>query len=384
MSTAITQATTATTVSSSSNPVYAYAPLTFTVKSTSGGQPLASANITLTITPTGGTATSYPLTTDATGTASYAFTGLPAGTYLVAATYPATTNYSASTNSLTQIVTVDATTTTLVATPNPGIQNNPVTLGASVSESGGLTGPTGSVTFLDGTTPLGAGAFSPTPGAASEFVLTTSTLIPGVHTITANYTPSDPSFSASSATISLTINPQDFTFTATPPSISIQTEHHGALSLSLTAIGGFLGAISISCGTLPQYITCELNPTTVTLNSNGTASTANLTLDTDALLNFAQSHPAPGSGRPAWQAVFAGLLPLLLFGFGATRRRLPRALLPLLLLAAASLSLTACSGKYPGHTPPGTYTIPVTATGTAPGSTGPTTHTLNITLTVTP
>jgi len=249
VSTTITQATTSTAVSSSSNPSPAYAPLTFTVKSASGGQPLAAANVTLTITPTGGTATSYSLTTDATGTASYAFTGFPAGTYLVAATYPATANYSASKSSLTQTVTVDATVIKLVATPNPGIQNNPVALGASVVESGGLSAPTGSVTYLDGATPLGTVTLSPTPGSLASAVLTTSALTPGVHTISASYTPSDPSFSASGpTTISLTILPQDFTLTANPPSITIQTEHHGTLGLTLTSIGGFPAPITLNCG----------------------------------------------------------------------------------------------------------------------------------------
>jgi len=56
----------------------------------------------------------------------------------------------------------------------------------------------------------------------------------------------------------------------------------------------------------------------------------------------------------------------------------------LVAIGALACMVSGCSGKYPAHTPPGTYTIPITATGTVPNSNGPTTHTLNITLIVTP
>jgi len=308
--TTITQAATSTTVNSSVNPSPALTPITFTVKPTSSGQSLATgATVTLGITPVGGTTTNYTLTTDATGTASYTIPGLATGTYTVTGSYPATTNYSSSSGTLTEVVNINATTITLGATPNPGLQNNPVALTATVTASAGTAAPTGSVTFLDGATPLGTVTLTTGTGTTSTAVLTTSALTTGVHTISASYAPSVPSFSVSGpATLSLTINPQDFTFTATPPSISIQTEHHGTLPLSLTAIGGFPGAISISCGTLPQYVTCELNPTTVTLNPSGSASIVNLTLDTDALLNFTQARqhqlPCDRRGRLSLPACF--------------------------------------------------------------------------------
>jgi hypothetical protein len=56
-------------------------------------------------------------------------------------------------------------------------------------------------------------------------------------------------------------------------------------------------------------------------------------------------------------------------------------MLPLCLLA---LGLSACSGYYPGSTPPGTYVIPVMATGTSQGSSVTNTHMLQVTLIVTP
>jgi len=49
-----------------------------------------------------------------------------------------------------------------------------------------------------------------------------------------------------------------------------------------------------------------------------------------------------------------------------------------------AMAMTACSGQYPAHTEPGTYTITVQAEGTAVGASSPTTHTVDVTLVVTP
>ena len=80
--------------------------------------------------------------------------------------------------------------------------------------------------------------------------------------------------------------------------------------------------------------------------------------------------------------VFALLLPLSLAGFARRRKILHRVML-LAMLVAGATGLTACGDKWPAHTPPGTYTIPVVGTGTTASGTV-ISHTLNITLTVTP
>jgi hypothetical protein len=54
----------------------------------------------------------------------------------------------------------------------------------------------------------------------------------------------------------------------------------------------------------------------------------------------------------------------------------------LLAVVGLSLSLEACSGKLPGETPPGSYTIVLT--GTDAGSQTTLTHSITINLTVTP
>jgi predicted small lipoprotein YifL len=55
----------------------------------------------------------------------------------------------------------------------------------------------------------------------------------------------------------------------------------------------------------------------------------------------------------------------------------------LAVLGVGATALTACGDKWPAHTPPGVYTIPVVGTGTTASGTA-ISHTLNITLTVTP
>jgi hypothetical protein len=96
-----------------------------------------------------------------------------------------------------------ATTTTLtpVPTPNPSVYQEPVTLTASVSSSGGAPPNGDNVTFMSGTTSLGAAQL--TGGTAS---LTTTNLPTGTDSITAVYS-GDSNFSGSASTaVSQTVN----------------------------------------------------------------------------------------------------------------------------------------------------------------------------------
>jgi hypothetical protein len=176
----------------------------------------------------------------------------------------------------------------------------------------------------------------------------------------------------------------DFSLTANPATITIETQHHGTMQLSLTSIGSFAGPVQLACqGPLPPYVTCEL-PASETLASGQTLN-FNFTMDTDAVLDFlADGTPAakPQQSHGLGRMLLALLLPLALGGF-ARRRKTVRRLLLLAVLALGATGLTACGDKWPAHTPPGTYTIPVVGTGTTASGTV-ITHTLNIMLTVTP
>jgi hypothetical protein len=416
----INPAPTALTLTSSVNPSPALTPVTFTARFSVNGQP-ASAGNTITFTVMAGTAVAtFPATTDATGTALLIPTGFYPGTYSVTAAYAATADYqAASAGPITETVNLNPTSTSLTASPNPAQQNQAITFVATITALAGTAPPNGTVTLLDGGTTLATTSAVYGTGAFSTATFTFSTLVPGVHSFTAIYTPTPGnsglsisgipfgttvgaiSFTTSgSLGLSLPIIPQDFSLTADPPSITIETQHNKAMQLLLTSTGGWTGPITLTCATpLPAWVTCELPTSAVTLGANATLP-VNFRIDTDQVLYFyaSESHSTTGlpthhvgapfiprTLRDGWAGtLLATLLPLTLLGFARPRKAL-RSLLMLASLAVFMSALTACGGNmYPQSTTPGTYIIPVVATGTAVGAVVPTTHTLNITLTVTP
>ena len=374
----VTASPTTLSLTSSANPSPALTPITFTAHLATASGPTANAALTLTYNPTGNAEVVVPLTTDANGNASFTLaSGLIPGSYSIAANFAATATYQASAAPLTELVTANPTTTTLAATPNPTTQNNTVTLIATVAATAGTAAPFGTVTFLDGITPLATITLTASTTPTSTATYSTSAFTVGTHQLSAIYTPGGTSFLASqSLTVAETINPQDFTLTANPPTITIQTLHHASMPLTLTSIGGFNASITTTCGQLPPFATCSLSSPTQ-LAASGTA-TVTLALDTSGVPDFLSSNER---SNPASRIALATLLPLTLFGF--TRRRRLRQLAAIAFLAILGLAVTACANTYPDHTPPGVYNIPITSTGQASGASAPTTHTLDITLTVT-
>ena len=296
-----------------------------------------------------------------------------AGTYPIYASYQGDTSFGGSASATAQqTILINPTSISLAVSPNPATQQQTVTLAATVQSFGSAL-ISGTVNFYDGTSLLS----SVNTDIRTPATITTNSLAVGTHTLTATFLPS-PIFSGStSSPITLTINPQDFTLTATP-SITIQAEHHATTPIALASLGAFAGQINLSCSNLPQWTTCNFRPNDVPLVPNGTASTA-LYLDTDFVIGFAHNDTR---SRPGWNPVAPITLALLLptgLLLALRRRRLPvRLLLFALTTLAATLTLSGCSGLYPPHTAPGTYTITVT------GTSGNITHSTNITLIVTP
>ncbi len=395
VSVTITAAPSTLSLTSSLNPAPALTPFTVSAQLGIPGstQPGAGYPISITIAPTA-TAQS---TTNASGTATYTSTGLLPGQYLVTATFAGTTDLQPSTaTSFVETITANPTATTLTASPNPGIQNNPVTFTSTVSALAGTASPTGTVTIYDSLSPNTAFTAIATlalPSAAgtTTATFTTSALAPGTHILYAAFTPAAGFAPSQSAQFTLVIEPQSFTLTLSDPTLTVQTGHHRSETATLTSIGGLTGTFSLSCGTLPLYASCAWGQGSVTLPANGTVSTS-VTIDTDQLLGFLASNtrPTPNPGAPfmarflrhEWAATTAfTLFPLTLLGF--RRRRNLRSLLPLFLLAALASTLTACgANQYPYSTTPGTYTVHITAAGPpAPGGVSPT-QTVDLTLVV--
>jgi hypothetical protein len=117
------------------------------------------------------------------GTASVTTSALAVGTHFITASYSGDGTYSGSTSSsLTQTVYVGTvnTTTTLTSSLNPSAYGQQVMFTATISPSSGATG---TVTFMDGASTLGASALN----ASGVATLSTSSLAVGTHSITAQY-----------------------------------------------------------------------------------------------------------------------------------------------------------------------------------------------------
>src|SRR5439155_1247692 len=123
-------------------------------------------------------------TLTASGTATLTTTALSAGTHSITAVYSGDAIFSTSTSAvLTQTVNPvnnqpGATATAVASSANPAVFGQSVTFTATVTATSGT--PTGTVTFLDGSTTLGSAPL--TKGVAT---LTPPSLSVGSHTLTA-------------------------------------------------------------------------------------------------------------------------------------------------------------------------------------------------------
>ena len=178
-----------TTAAKSASTTYSTAPQSVPLSATitSGGGSVNGGTVTFTILNGGTTIASATSGSIVNGAATATVT-LPAGTaignYAIQAAYSGSANFGGSSdNSHALTVSSTATTTTLASSANPSVVGQIVTFAASVvASSPGLGTPTGTVTFLDGTTTLGTGTLS--NGTAT---FTTSGLPLNANSITAAY-----------------------------------------------------------------------------------------------------------------------------------------------------------------------------------------------------
>ena len=194
---------------------------------------------TVTIT-SGGTTLGTGTVNPTTGTVSITTTTLPVGTDPITATYGGDTNNGPATGTTTQTVTRATTTVLLISSLNPSNYSQSVTFTATV-----LTGVTGTVTFLDGSSALGTGTI--TNGTAT---FTTSTLAAGTHSITASYGGDANYGSATSAPLSQTVNKN--TPVLPTPVVSTNNPTYGTpVTITETVPPGVSGPVTFSNGTTP-------------------------------------------------------------------------------------------------------------------------------------
>jgi hypothetical protein len=308
----------------------------------------------------------------------------PVGTFPITATYTGDLNFAPATGSISVTVMAASTAATLTSSLNPATAGQTVTFTATVTgaSSSGVP-PAGSISFSDGATALGTVPLVSGSGGTSTAAFSTSTLTVGTHAITANYVPAA-GYTTSAATLTQTINPApvDFTITLSSPSVTLQTYQTSTTTVTLASLGGFADTLSLTCGSLPADVTCTLTPNSTKLAANA-AATASLYLSTVTIPSRnALNHPGPAPQFPINLALL--LSPAGLFAALTARRRRRFALTFLLLaiFSMAALTLSGCGSLiYPlPSATPGTYTIPINATGASTGLT----HAAQLTLTITP
>lgn len=170
----------------------------------------------------------------------------------------------------------------------------------------------------------------------------------------------------------------DFRLALSTQSIAVMAGQSASGTISVTALGAFQGQLTFSCSGLPALAACNFSPASVALSGGATVSST-LTITTSAATT-ARVHGLNGL------TTLALSLPVLGLVFAGVRGHKKR---KLWLSAASSmfcvLLFTGCSGlgtntaRNGSVTPPGTYTITVSATSS--GS-SPITHSQTVVLKV--
>jgi hypothetical protein len=275
-----------------------------------------------------------------------------AGPVLVAANQAGNANYEAATQVAQSIVVNPAVSGIAVASSaSPVLAQNAVTLTATVSSSAGI--PTGPVSFLDGSTPLGPGTLS--GGVAT---LTTSSLAVGTHSISAVYSGGTNFAAATSSALTQCVMDISLSnISSSGPSQTITPGGSSTYTLAIVPDGGtsFPVAVTLTVSGLPTPATASITPAVWALSSNSPWTwtlPANTPLSGNSQLTIQMAQTQAqvkggASGTPASHLATFWLALLLLPFAGRMRRAgkcLRRAALLLLLLAASMAAMAGLSG----------------------------------------
>ena len=249
----VNQAGTTTAVVSSGNPSVFGQSVTFTatVRVTSPGAGTPTGTVTF---KDGSSSIGTGVLTGGT-TATFKTSRLTGGTHTITAAYVGDTNFSSSSGTLSggQTIIVAGTTTTVSTPANPSAFGQNVTFTAVVScQLSVVSGPSGTVTFLDGSTSLGTALLNSNEVAT----FATSSLAMGSHTITASYS-GDTNFSPSSGTLSggQTVTKAGTTTTvvssANPSVFGQRVTFTAVVSCQLSVVSGPSGIVTFEDGGSP-------------------------------------------------------------------------------------------------------------------------------------
>jgi hypothetical protein len=350
-------------------PGVASAPQTVTVTNSGG---VAMANVGFAITgpaapsySIAGTTCGATLNAQASCTAQIVFT--PAGAGSIAATLaissstPGVAAVSVPLNGTGQLTTGFTTNPAQVVFANPvgvGQSSAAQTVTITNASSFSITSLTLAVSApftLSANTCTGALAAGASCSAAVAFAPTAPGAAAGALTVTSSAV-------AAAATVALSGTGFNFTVASSGAgSLTVAAGETADFPLVITPSGAEI-SFSFACGALPANASCSFNPSTESINSG---AQGNVTVEIATGDATAAAYSEHWGGLPLVCGLL--LLPLAL----ASRRKAFLGALLLVLLATGVSSCTSSSGGTGGtppgeqgssHTPPGTYTIPVTIT----------------------
>lgn len=145
---------------------------------------------------------------------------------------------------------------------------------ATVTASGGFTGVVGfSVSGL----PSGASAtFNPTSvtgsGSSTLSVSTSSTTPAGTYSLTVTGTSGTLVHSTHVTLVVNPVNPPDFTISVSPTSLNVTRGTTGRYTVTIGAVNGFSGTVSLSVSGLGSRVTGTFSPTSITGSGSSTLS----------------------------------------------------------------------------------------------------------------
>jgi predicted small lipoprotein YifL len=132
------------------------------------------------------------------------------------------------------------------------------------------------------------------------------------------------------------------------------------MSVSVSPIGGYKGTVALSCSGVPVNAQCVFQPGATVSLANGAVSEKMIFNTSQLFESGTQVGKIAGRSGPMLAVVFFPMLALL----GRRRSKL------LSLIAVVALfGFAGCSRKLPGYTPPGTYSVTVTANDAGSGIT---------------
>ena len=341
-------ATTNVGLTPSQNPTNFGQPFTLTAKvSGNGGVPTGSVTFS-----DGGTALQTVNVTS--GAATYTTSALTDGTHTFTASYGGDANDLASSSSpltVKVLQTIDISVTS--TSPNPSVARSNVHFVATITAEQGIQ-PTGSVTFLDNGTALGAGIIS---GGTATF--DTAALTVGTHAIVASYAGDGSTEATKSAPYSQIINAAGVAVTLTS---SANPATFGTLVTFTATATGSAGALT---GTV-KFQDGTVTIGSATLSSTGVATFSTSTLGT-GVHPIVAAYQGDASDQPASSTTIQQVVER------TTSVALTSSQNPLLTLAPVTISATVANGG--GAVPTGTIsfaqdgtvlsTVAVSATGTA-------------------